>query len=30
MENLDITVLRKLLQWRRDGQRALLATVVRT
>ncbi|MCU0924757.1 MAG: XdhC family protein [Hydrogenophaga sp.] len=30
MENLDLTVLRKLLQWRRDGQRALLATVVRT
>ncbi|MGS5088071.1 XdhC family protein [Hydrogenophaga sp. A37] len=30
MENLDITVLRKLLQWRRSGQRALLATVVRT
>jgi xanthine dehydrogenase accessory factor len=30
MENLDITVLRSLLQWRRNGQRALLATVVRT
>ena len=30
MENLDLTVLRHLLQWRRSGQRALLATVVRT
>jgi len=30
MENLDLTVLRHLLQWRRDGRRALLATVVRT
>ena len=30
MENLDLTVLRKLLEWRLGGQRALLATVVRT
>ncbi|MDM7949527.1 XdhC family protein [Hydrogenophaga sp.] len=30
MENLDLTVLRSLLQWRSQGQRALLATVVRT
>ncbi len=30
MENLDLTVLRSLLQWRELGQRALLATVVRT
>jgi xanthine dehydrogenase accessory factor len=30
MENLDLTVLRSLLQWRRAGQKALLATVVRT
>jgi xanthine dehydrogenase accessory factor len=30
MENLDLTVLRNLLQWRLSGQRALLATVVRT
>lgn len=30
MENLDLTVLRHLLQWRREGRRALLATVVRT
>ncbi|MEZ5644042.1 MAG: XdhC family protein [Burkholderiaceae bacterium] len=30
MENLDVTVLRHLLQWRREGRRALLATVVRT
>ncbi|WP_066155677.1 XdhC family protein [Hydrogenophaga pseudoflava] len=30
MENLDITVLRHLLQWRQQGQRALLATVIRT
>ena len=30
MENLDLTVLRHLLQWRRSDQRALLATVVRT
>ena len=30
MENLDITVLRQLLQWRQAGQRALLATVIRT
>lgn len=30
MENLDLTVLRHLLQWRRDGRRALLATVIRT
>ena len=30
MENLDLTVLRNLLQWRRQGQKALLATVVRT
>jgi xanthine dehydrogenase accessory factor len=30
MENLDLGVLRALLRWRRDGQRALLVTVVRT
>lgn len=30
MENLDVTVLRHLLQWRREGRKALLATVVRT
>ena len=30
MENIDLTVLRHLLQWRREGQKALLATVVRT
>ena len=30
MENLDVTVLRALRDWRGAGQRALLATVVRT
>ena len=30
MENLDTTVLRTLLAWRAQGQRALLATVVKT
>ena len=30
MENLDLLVLRELRDWRRAGQRALLATVVRT
>jgi xanthine dehydrogenase accessory factor len=30
VENLDVTVLRSLLAWRTQGQRALLATVVRT
>ena len=30
MENLDVTVLRTLHGWRLQGQRALLATVVRT
>ncbi|MBF5006109.1 XdhC family protein [Diaphorobacter caeni] len=30
MENLDVMVLRQLRDWRRAGQRALLATVVRT
>jgi len=30
MENLDVMVLRTLRDWRRAGQRALLATVVRT
>ncbi|BEU96017.1 XdhC family protein [Acidovorax sp. DW039] len=30
MENLDVMVLRILLAWRKAGQRALLATVVRT
>ena len=30
MENLDVMVLRTLRDWRQDGQRALLATVVRT
>ena len=30
MENLDVMVLRTLLVWRQAGQRALLATVVRT
>lgn len=30
MENIDITVLRELLNWRRAGHSALLVTVVRT
>ncbi|KQM72698.1 XdhC family protein [Xylophilus sp. Leaf220] len=30
MENIDLTVLRTLRDWRQDGRRALLATVVRT
>lgn len=30
MENLDVTVLRKLRNWRMAGKRALLVTVVRT
>lgn len=30
MENLDVMVLRTLRDWRQDGRRALLATVVRT
>ena len=30
MENLDITVLRALSEWRKQGQRAILATVVHT
>jgi xanthine dehydrogenase accessory factor len=30
MENLDVMVLRTLRDWRQSGQRALLATVVRT
>ncbi len=30
MENLDVTVLRTLRDWRAEGRRALLATVVRT
>lgn len=30
MENLDVTVLRALRDWRQAGKRALLATVVRT
>ena len=30
MENLDVTVLRALRDWRQSGRRALLATVVRT
>ncbi|HUR90558.1 MAG TPA: XdhC family protein [Ramlibacter sp.] len=30
MENLDVTVLRALRDWRSSGKRALLATVVRT
>lgn len=30
MENLDVMVLRTLMAWRKAGQRALLATVVRT
>ncbi len=30
MENLDVMVLRTLLDWRRAGKRALLTTVVRT
>lgn len=30
MENLDVMVLRSLRDWRHDGKRALLATVVRT
>lgn len=30
MENIDITVLRALRDWRAAGQQALLVTVVRT
>ena len=30
MENLDLVVLRKLLEWRRSGKKAMLTTVVRT
>jgi xanthine dehydrogenase accessory factor len=30
MENIDVMVLRSLRNWRLAGQRALLATVVRT
>ena len=30
MENLDVTVLRQLRDWRSLGKKALLATVVRT
>ena len=30
MENLDVMVLRTLRNWRTQGKRALLATVVRT
>jgi xanthine dehydrogenase accessory factor len=30
MENLDVTVLRQLCDWRSQGKKALLATVVRT
>jgi len=30
MENIDVMVLRTLRNWRQAGQRALLATVVRT
>ena len=30
MENLDVTVLRALRDWRAAGQHALLVTVVRT
>lgn len=30
MESIDLSVLRQLLQWRQQGQRALLATVIRT
>ncbi len=30
MENLDLVVLRALLDWRKSGKKALLATVVRT
>jgi xanthine dehydrogenase accessory factor len=30
MENIDVMVLRQLRQWRAAGQRALLATVIRT
>lgn len=30
MENLDVLVLRKLCEWRREGKKALLATVIRT
>lgn len=30
MENLDLVVLRKLLDWRKSGKQALLTTVVRT
>ncbi|MCB2016876.1 MAG: XdhC family protein, partial [Hydrogenophaga sp.] len=30
MENLNTHVIRHLVQWRREGRKALLATVVRT
>jgi xanthine dehydrogenase accessory factor len=30
MENLDLVVLREVLQWRKAGKKAMLATVVRT
>jgi xanthine dehydrogenase accessory factor len=30
MENIDVMVLRSLRNWRQEGKRALLATVVRT
>ena len=30
MENLDVTVLRALRDWRAAGKHALMATVVRT
>ena len=30
MDNVDLTVLRQLLEWRREGQRAMLVTVVRS
>jgi xanthine dehydrogenase accessory factor len=30
MENIDVLVIRTLMQWRQAGKQALLATVVRT
>ena len=30
MENIDVMVLRAIAKWRSSGQRALLATVIRT
>ena len=30
MENLDLVVLREILEWRKAGKKVMLATVVRT